>query len=317
MFEALQKMDSTVLNFSDGGLFILNLTIAFIMFGVALEIKVSHFMELIKRPKPVVVGVVSQFILLPIFTFALVLVFWKSLTVGVAMGMILVAACPGGNVSNFISTLARGNPALSVSLTAIATIAAIVMTPFNFFVWGSLYSQLGPWAQNDLLQELRINPIAMFRIVFILLGVPIIVGMATNHYLPVFAEKIKRPIRIFSILFFVAMLVVLFSSNYQHFLKHIGWIFLIVLLHNGIALATGFGTATLTKLNSQNRRTISIETGIQNSALGLVLIFNPAIFPSHLPTGGMAIVAAWWGIWHILAGLSIASYWRTKEYRYP
>lgn len=316
MFEALQKIDSITLNFSDGGLFVLNLTIAFIMFGVALEIKISHFLELIKRPKPVIIGVVSQFILLPLLTFLLVIAFWKNITVGVAMGMILVAACPGGNVSNFISTLARGNPALSVSLTAIATISAIIMTPLNFFFWGSLYNQIGPWAQNDLLQELRIDPVAMFRIVFILLGVPIIIGMLTNHYLPKLTEIIKKPIRIFSIVFFVAMLVVLFSSNYDHFLKHIGWIFLIVLIHNGIAFSSGFGMATLGKLNSQNRRTISIETGIQNSALGLVLIFNPAIFPAHLPTGGMAIVAAWWGIWHIIAGLALASYWRPKPYRY-
>jgi len=286
------------------------------MFGVALEIKLNHFLELIKRPKPVIVGAVSQFILLPLLTFLVIIVFWKNLTVGVAMGMILVASCPGGNVSNFISTLAKGNPALSVSLTAIATISAIVMTPLNFYIWGSLYSKIGPWAQNELLQELRIDPIAMFKIVFILLGVPIIFGMITNHYLPRFTEKIKKPIRIFSIIFFLAMLVILFASNYDHFLRHIAWIFLIVLLHNAIALSTGFGAATVAGLNSQNRRTISIETGIQNSALALVLIFNPAIFPAHLPTGGMAVVAAWWGIWHILAGLSIASYWRPKPYRY-
>jgi BASS family bile acid:Na+ symporter len=70
------------------------------------------------------------------------------------------------------------------------------------------------------------------------------------------------------------------------------------------------------KLNSQNRRTIAIETGIQNSALGLVLIFNPAIFPQHLALGGMAIVTAWWGIWHILAGLSIASFWQRVPYKH-
>jgi bile acid:Na+ symporter, BASS family len=316
MFEALQKMDATQLNFTEGGLFILNITIAIIMFGVALEIKVSHFVDLVKRPKPILVGVVSQFILLPLATFLLIMAFWKNFTVGVAMGMILVAACPGGNVSNFISTLAKGNPALSVSLTAIATISAIIMTPLNFYIWGSLYSMLGPWANNPLLQQLTINPVEMFKIVFILLGVPIVLGMLTNHFLPRFTEFAKKPIRIFSVIFFIGMLAILFANNYDHFLKHIAWILLIVLLHNGLAISTGFSFASLLKLNSQNRRTIAIETGIQNSALALVLIFNPAIFPQGLALGGMAIVTAWWGIWHILAGLSIATIWRNKPYRY-
>jgi len=313
MFEALQLMDATRLNFSDGGLFILNIAIAFIMFGVALEIKTGHFLELIKNPKPVILGVVSQFVLLPFITTSLVFLLWDNLTVGVAMGMILVAACPGGNVSNFISTLAKGNAALSVSLTAIATIAAIIMTPLNFYIWGSIYSTYGPHADNALLKELYIDPIAMFRIVLILLGVPILLGMLTNHFLPKLTERIKKPIWAFSVVFFVAMLVVLFTNNFEHFIKHIYWIFIIVLIHNGMAFATGFGIASIFKQNTANRRTLAIETGIQNSALGLVLIFNPSIFPEHLPTGGMAIVAAWWGIWHIVAGLSLAFFWRYRS----
>ncbi len=312
MYDALQAMDPATLNFSEGGLFILNITISIIMFGVALEIKLGHFRELIKRPKPVLTGVISQFLLLPFITFLLILAFWKNLTVGVAMGMILVASCPGGNVSNFISTLAKGNPALSVSLTAIATMSAIFMTPLNFMIWGSLYATIGPWSENELLQQLRIDPMAMFKIVFILLAIPIVLGMLTNHYFPRFTEKVKKPIRYFSIVFFLGMLVIMFANNYDHFLRFIAWILLIVLLHNALAISTGFTFASLMKLNRQNRKTIAIETGIQNSALGLVLIFNPAIFPQHLALGGMAVVTAWWGIWHILAGLSIAGVWRRR-----
>ncbi len=312
MYEALQAMDTATLNFSEGGLFILNITISIIMFGVALEIKLSHFKELLKRPKPVLAGVLSQFLLLPFVTFLLILVFWKNITVGVAMGMILVSSCPGGNVSNFISTLAKGNPALSVSLTAIATISAIFMTPLNFMIWGSLYEMLGPWSENALLQQLRIDPIAMFKIVFILLAVPIILGMLTNHFLPRLTELAKKPIRIFSIIFFMGMLAIMFANNYDHFLQFIAWILLIVFLHNGLAIFSGYSLATVFRLNNQNRKTVAIETGIQNSALGLVLIFNPAIFPQHLALGGMAVVTAWWGIWHILAGLSIASVWRRQ-----
>ena len=312
MYEALQAMDTATLNFSEGGLFVLNITISIIMFGVALEIKPGQFKDLLKRPKPLITGVLSQFIVLPLLTFILILLFWKNITVGVAMGMILVASCPGGNVSNFISTLAKGNPALSVSLTAIATISAIFMTPLNFMIWGSLYEMIGPWSENALLQQLRIDPVAMFKIVFILLAIPILLGMLTNHYLPRFTEMAKKPIRIFSIIFFMGMLAIMFANNYEHFLRFIAWILLIVFLHNGLAIASGYGMASLFDLNRQNKKTIAIETGIQNSALGLVLIFNPAIFPQHLALGGMAVVTAWWGIWHILAGLSVATIWRRR-----
>jgi BASS family bile acid:Na+ symporter len=313
MFESLQAMDAAKLNFSDGGLLTMNIAIAIIMFGVALEIKLSHFKELIKKPKPVIVGVISQFALLPFFTTCLVLAFWNNITVGVAMGMILVAACPGGNVSNFISNLAKGNAALSVSLTAISTITAIIMTPFNFFFWGKIYATIGPWAHNPLIKELTIDPIDMFGTVVILLGIPIAIGMLTNNYLPKLTEIIKKPIRLFSLVFFMGMVIIMFANNYDHFINYIFWILVIVLIQNALAFFIGYGFAYINKLSVQNCRTISIETGIQNSGLGLVLLFNPKIFPKDLPLGGMMIVAAWWGIWHIIAGLNLAGIWRRKK----
>ncbi len=312
MFEALQAMDAAKLNFSQGGLLVLNITIAIIMFGVALEIKVSHFKELLRKPKPVIIGVLSQFIILPALTFMLIMAFWNNITVGVAMGMILVASCPGGNVSNFISTLAKGNAALSVSLTAIATISAIIMTPLNFYFWGQLYENIGPWAHNELLRELSIDPVEMFKTVLILLGIPIVAGMLANSFLPKLTEFVKKPIKIFSIIFFMGMVVIMFVNNYDHFIRYIFWVFIIVLIHNALALSSGFGFSKLFRLNPQNSRTIAIETGIQNSGLGLVLLFNPNIFPQDLALGGMMIVTAWWGIWHILSGLTIASIWRRK-----
>lgn len=312
MFEALQKMDGARLNFSDGGLLVLNIAIAVIMFGVALEIKVSHFKELFKKPKPVIVGFLSQFLVLPLLTFLLVMAFWKNLTAGVAMGMILVAACPGGNVSNFFSTHAKGNAALSVSLTAIATMVAVVLTPFNFYFYGKLYKAFGPWVENALLRELTINPIEMLKTVVILLGIPIVLGMTVNHKFPKLTEKIKKTIKIFSLLFFIGLVIIMIANNYNHFVKYIYWIFVIVFIHNALAISSGYGFAKLFRLDTINSRTISIETGIQNSGLGLVLLFNPNIFPQDLALGGMMIVTAWWGIWHIISGLTISTIWRRK-----
>jgi len=312
MFEALQAMDAAKLNFSQGGLLVLNIAISVIMFGVALEIKMQHFKELLLKPKPVIIGFLSQFIVLPFVTFVLVMAFWNNLTAGVAMGMILVAACPGGNVSNFLSTHAKGNAALSVSLTAIATMLAIILTPFNFYMYGKFYKMFGPWSDNVLLRELTINPVEMLKTVLILLGIPIVLGMLTNSYLPKLTDTIKKPIKLFSLFFFMGMVVIMFVNNYDHFVKYIFWVFIVVLIHNAIALSSGYGFAKMFRLNTQNSRTIAIETGIQNSGLGLVLLFNPNIFPQDLALGGMMIVTAWWGIWHIISGITLATIWRRK-----
>lgn len=318
MKEALQVLDALHLNFSEQGLFVLNITLAFIMFGVALEIKVDHFKQIALNPKSTIIGFFSQFFAMPFVTFLLILVFSKFITPTIAMGMILVASCPGGNISNFMSSLAKGNVALSVSLTAIATLSAIILTPLNFAIWGKLYIMVYNVSAGHLLQPITIDPVEMFKTVFILLGVPLILGMAFNYKFPVLTTKIVKPIKNLSILIFMGLVIIMFSKNYDFFIKYIKFIFIIVLIHNAVALATGYNIATIFKRSVVDRRSITIETGIQNSGLALVLLFNPAIFPETIVVngierpmeiGGMAFIAAWWGIWHILSGLTIASTW--------
>jgi bile acid:Na+ symporter, BASS family len=309
MFEALKAIDTVSLRFSQDGLLILNISLALIMFGVAMGIKVEDFTRLIKKPVSVVVGFISQFLLLPAITFLLVILLQKFITPTVAMGMILVSACPGGNISNFMSSLANGNAALSVSLTALATLSAIFMTPLNFAIWGGLYLNFYQGTPSDLLQPLVIDPLEMFKTVFILLGIPLVLGMSFSYYLPRIAKVVIKPLRLLSILVFFAMVIILFKSNYDFFLRVIKYIFLIVLLHNILAFLTGFSLSTITRRLPQDRRAITIETGIQNSGLGLVLLFNPNIFPPNMMIGGMAVVTAWWGIWHIISGLGIAGIW--------
>ncbi|MFP4555315.1 MAG: hypothetical protein ACLFNU_00465 [Bacteroidales bacterium] len=295
-------LDWIRLNFGKGGLLFMNITIAFIMFGVALEIKVKQFKNIIIKPKSILVGVLSQFIALPAVTFLMILVVNPSPSV--ALGMILVAACPGGNVSNFISSLAKANIELSVSLTAIATISAIFITPLNFALWGSLYS-----GTADLVIPISIDAWEMMKTVFVLLGIPVALGVWFSDRYPEITRMIVKPIKIISILVFTGFIVGALTSNFKFFLEYIHLIILLVFIHNLLALTTGYSLATLFKLPQADRRTLTIETGIQNSGLGLVLIFNPNLFNG---LGGMAFVAAWWGIWHIIAGLGIASYWSRK-----
>lgn len=311
MYESLKLADEITLNFTQDGLLALNITIAFIMFGVALRITKSSLKNLILKPRATLVGVFSQFFLLPGITFLLVMLLNELhlITPGIGLGMILVASCPGGNVSNFISTYANGNPGLSVGLTAIATIAAIFMTPFNFAFYGSIFASHSP-----LLIPIEIDPVDMFRTVIILLGIPIVLGMLFAWKFPMITSKIKHPIQNLSVILFIGMVLVMFLNNAEYFLDYMVWILLLVFLHNLLAISAGFGISSLFNLKRRNRRTISIETGIQNSGLGLVLIFNPAIFPPELHTGGMAIITAWWGIWHILAGLTLARIWRNYKY---
>ncbi len=226
--------------------------------------------------------------------------------------MILVAACPGGNISNFMSHNAKANTALSVTLTAIATSAALFMTPLNFKIWGNLYIKSSP-----LLVPLEIDAWQMFETIFILLGIPLILGILFARFFPKITSKIIKQFRIFSFVAFLGFVAAAFSSNFDHFLNYIPPIFLIVLIHNGIALLTGYSVGAIFKRPLEDRKTITIETGIQNSGLGLILIFNPKIFPPELELGGMAFIAAWWGIWHILSGLTISSIWGRKKYSSP
>lgn len=299
---SLETLDWVWLNFTKGGLLFMNLTLAFIMFGVALQIKLEHFKLLVVSPKPVILGFISQFIALPLVTFIFILIVRP--TPSVAMGMILVAACPGGNISNFISSMAKGNIALSVTLTAIATVSAVFMTPFNFAFWGKLYSEA-----SNLVIPIEIDAWEMIKTVLILLGVPIVLGMLFSKKFPIVTEKILKPIKVLSIIFFLGFVVAAFASNFQYFLKYIHLIALIVIAHNALGLGIGYLIPKLFNLPQKDRRTIAIETGIQNSGLGLVLIFNPNLFDG---LGGMAFIAAAWGIWHIISGLSLAYFWSRR-----
>jgi BASS family bile acid:Na+ symporter len=227
-----------------------------------------------------------------------------------ALGMILVAACPGGNISNFISSLAKGNVALSVSLTAIATVGAVFFTPFNFALWGGWFIDIYSHSDaNHLVRPLEIDVYQMFKTVSIILGLPLFTGIFFNYKFPHLTLKIIKPIKILSILAFVVIVILALAKNFNHFLNTIQFIFIIVLLQNMLAFVSGYGMGTLFKRPVIDRKTISIETGIQNSGLALVLIFNPKIFPAEMELGGMAIIAAWWGVWHIIAGLALAGYW--------
>ena len=293
-------IDNIRINFDESGLWMLNIAIAIIMFGVALGISINDFKRLFKSPKIVFVGVFSQFFLLPAATFLAIIVIKPHPSF--ALGMMMIAACPGGNVSNFFSKMAGGNAALSVSLTAFASLACILMTPLNLEFWGSLYAPT-----NTILKTVSLDPYELFKLVSLILGIPLILGMLMKQYYKERSLKIEKMLKPISMLVFIILILIAFSQNLEIFVNHIHHVLFLVVFHNLFAYVLGFYTAKVFKLDKKNCKTIAIETGIQNGGLGLLLIFS---FFDGL--GGMALLAAFWGIWDVFSGMALAYYWGRK-----
>lgn len=291
-------MDAVQLNFNPSTLLILNAILAFILFGVALDLKWSDFKLIVKMPKEVLVGLSGQLFILPAITIALILLLKPQASI--ALGMILVASCPGGNLSNFITHYSKGNTALSVTLTTLATSLSVLFTPLNFYVWGNLLPHT-----KALMATIDIPIWGMALNVFMLIAIPLVLGITIAQHFPNFTKRVKVFMKWFSLLFFIVFVVLALVANFSYFLEYINQIFFIVFLHNAVAFLTAFLWASLFGISFFNKKAITLEVGLQNSGLGLILIFN---FFNGL--GGMAVITAFWGIWHIISGFSLAKFWR-------
>jgi len=216
--------------------------------------------------------------------------------------MLLIAACPGGNVSNYAVHLSKSNAALSVMLTSITTLSAIVITPLAFMFWSSLLP-----TTSELAKSVQVEPIEMFRVILLLIFLPLSIGMFLRKYQPNFVTKIDKSVRILSMIIFIGFVIGAMANNFDNIVQHLSKVFWIVLLHNSLAFLLGYTFARLNRLKKYDARAISIETGIQNSGLALILIFN-----FYDGIGGMAVIAACWGIWHLISGFCIAMWWAKR-----
>ena len=296
-------IDLVRLNFNPQTLLLLNVVLGLVMFGVSLELKAEDFSEALRRPRALLIGLLGHHLVFPAFTYLLVRAIEPRPSI--ALGMLLVSSCPAGNISNFLTHFARGNTALSVSISTLSTLSAIIMTPINIAFWGGRYEPAQP-----ILRAVAVNPLEMFLHVLLLLGVPLAAGLYVSRRWPRFTARAQQPMKYFSLVFFLLFVLAALGANWQYFLAYVGMVVGVVLVHNASALATGYGMAWMTRLPERDRRAVAIECGIQNSGLGLILIFN---FFDGL--GGMAVITAWWGIWHIVAGLSLATFWSRRPPR--
>lgn len=294
----MAPIDQVQLSFNPQTLTILNAVLGLVMFGVALELKVEDFKSALRTPKALALGLLGHHVLFPAMTYVLVWILQPQPSI--ALGMILVSSCPAGHISNFLVHYSKGNTALSVSVSALSTLAALVMTPLNFAFWGNLSP-----VTSGLMKSVAMNPWEMLEVVVMLLGVPLALGMWVARRFPAFTHRIQKPMKIFSLLVLLTFIGGALGANFQHFLKYIDLVVFVVFIHNLLALSTGYGLSAALRMSERDRRAITFEMGIQNSGLGLILIFN---FFNGL--GGMAIVTAWWGIWHIVAGMTLATWWK-------
>jgi len=286
--------------FDPASLIMLNVIMALMMFGVSLTLRLEDFKRIILAPIAPIAGLFAQFFLLPLatclFTWAL------NVDPDLALGMILVASCPGGSFSNIMTWLARGNVAVSVSMTAVSSLVATVLTPLNF----AFYGWLNPHTRQYLTQ-ITLEPSSILLLVLLVLAVPLVIGMLTGRKFPNLVARSEKPLRIVSLLVFLAFVAIAFSNNFDLFIERFNSFFWLVVAHNLLALSLGYGMGKALKLPVADRRAVTMEVGIQNSGLGLVILFT--FFPQ---AGGMMLITAFWGVWHLVSGLTLSQIWARR-----
>ncbi|WP_119395566.1 bile acid:sodium symporter family protein [Salinibius halmophilus] len=290
-------LDQVQIQFNPESLLLLNALLAFMMFGAALSIKPKDFKYVLLAPKAPLIGLFCQFVLLPALTWLLIQPL--NISPSLALGMILVAACPGGSFSNIMTWLSRGSLATSVSMTAISSAAAMVMTPLNFAFYASLSADT-----RELVANIAVSPLQMATLVALVLGAPLLLGMLFAHYRADIASKLEKIMRTVSLVIFLGFVAIAFGNNGSLFIEHAPKFAALVIGHNLLAITIGWSAGWLARLPASERRAITLEVGIQNSGLALILLFT--FYPT---VGGMMLIAAFWGVWHLVSGLTLAWIW--------
>ena len=294
--------ESVPISFSTQNLIVLNGILAGMIFGVSMGLKGEDLLRVIRKPKAPVAGLIAQFLLLPAATG--LLTWWFGVEPELALGMILIASCPGGTFSNIMTWIGRASVPVSISMTAVSSLAAIVMTPLNF----ALYGYLNPLTR-PLLQDISLEPLSILTLVALVLVIPMLLGMAVGKRHPQWAERAEKPMRVVTLMVFVVFVAIAFINNQQAAAEYADEILIYVALQNLGALLLGDLASRAARLPQNERRAVTMEVGIQNSALGLSIIFT--FFPN---AGGMMLIAGFWSFWHLLVGLLLALYWsKTAE----
>ena len=269
---------------------VLPVSLFIIMLGMGLALKPLDFKMVILKPKAVILGLIAQMLILPLMAYAIVMLF--GMTGALAVGMMILALCPGGTTSNLYTYLAKGDIALSVTLTSIVSVVAPFTVPLLIVMFMSIFMGQEEYIHLPVLQTI-------IQLVAITI-VPITLGMVINHFKPVVSEKAELPVKIFSMVFLFLIVIGIIVKNLDQMGSNIAQAGLATLILNLMCLFVGYGIAKLAKLNEAQSRAISIEVGFQNGTLAIVIALT------MLKSEEMAIAASTYSIVMFVTGALFA-----------
>jgi bile acid:Na+ symporter, BASS family len=263
-----------------------------VMFGVGMTLKPVDFKLVVTKPKPVIIGVLAQFTIMPLLAYGIAVLF--NLPPELAAGIILVGCVPGGTSSNVMVYLAKGNTALSIAMTSLSTMLAPILTP------ALLYLLAGQW--------MPVDPVGMFVSIIKVIILPIALGFVIQKLVPRAVEKGGALLPLISVIAIALVCAAVVSGNRDNIAASGLIIFATILLHNILGLFVGYMIGVLMKLDVETRRAISIEVGIQNAGLGVSLAKTHfAASPLTALPGAVAVTL------HVINGSILASYWSRKS----
>ncbi len=263
-----------------------------IMFGMGMTMTVADFKSVLSQPKAVAVGVVAQFVVMPLLAFALCQLF--RLPAEIAIGVILVGCCPGGTASNVITYMAKGNTALSVACTSVSTLLAPILTPAIFYLLASQWIAIDAWSMLSSILQVVLFPIVLGLIV------RSVFKHRVNHYV--------QAMPLISVLAIVAIVAAIIAGSKAQILESGLLILGVVMLHNGLGYLFGYWAAKCCNLVYPDRKAVAIEVGMQNSGLGVALA---AVHFAASPV--TAVPSAIFSLWHNISGPILASYWANRH----
>jgi BASS family bile acid:Na+ symporter len=290
-------IDQAQFNFSPTLGLAVAVMVGFLVFAVALDLTWAQFQRVLRRPKAPLIGLVAQYLILPSVAFAVGRMTVE--TPSIALGLLLVTCCPAGALSNYLTGVARGSVATSVSMTAISTLFSIAVTPVLFAFWAAMNPDT-----RAVLQTIAIDPKRVIVTLLIMLVVPVTAGMLVRAKRPETAHRIRLWSRRIAGGVFAVVVAILLLGNVKVLGTFASSALPPVLVTFAIAVAVGWGLARASGLVAADRRAVTLEVAFQNVALaiGLAVVFFPAL-------AGVAVTAILWGVVHLTLGSALAALW--------
>lgn len=293
----MEPIDQALFNFSPRAGLVVAAMVGFLVFAVALDLTWDQFRGVLKRPKAPGVGLLAQYLILPAAAFGIGKL--MAATPSIALGLLLVACCPAGALSNYLTGVARGSVATSVSMTAISTLSSIVVTPLLFAFWASMSPET-----RAVIERIEIEPVRVVMVLLIMLVVPVTAGMLIRAGNPATADRIRPWVRRIAGLVFAVVVAILLLGNIGVLASFASIALPPVLVTFTVAVLLGWGLARVSGLVAADRRAVTLEVAFQNVALaiGLAVAFFPEL-------AGVAITSILWGVVHLTIGFAIAAAW--------